>query len=160
MTALIVYYSLSGTARAVAEALAKDLSADVEEIRCARYTRGVMGFMRAAYDSWRGNLPEVEPLSRDLARYDLVVIGGPIWAFHPSTPVRAFLKREARRLPGVAFFLTHGGSAGPESLHELEQIAGRAPRATLTVRQTEVEHGAFHAKVAGFATALRAEKAA
>jgi flavodoxin len=36
MKALVVYYSLTGMTRAVAQALVQELSADSEEIRCAR----------------------------------------------------------------------------------------------------------------------------
>ncbi len=112
MRALVIYYSLSGTTRAVATALAQVLGADVEEIRCARYSPGIWGALRAGYDSARGKLPAIAPLARTPSRYELVVIGGPIWAFHPATPVRAYLQQEKARLSTVAYFLTHGGSAG------------------------------------------------
>ena len=76
MKTLVVYYSLSGTTRAVATALAKELGADLEEIRCKRYAPGFSSALRAGYDSWRGNLPPIEPLSRAPSRYGLVVVGG------------------------------------------------------------------------------------
>jgi flavodoxin len=41
MNAFIVYYSLSGTTRAVATALAQEIAADIEEIRGSRYAAGV-----------------------------------------------------------------------------------------------------------------------
>ncbi|MCW5748762.1 MAG: NAD(P)H-dependent oxidoreductase [Alphaproteobacteria bacterium] len=160
MKILIVYYSLSGTTRAVATALAKELAADVEEIRCERYAPGPLGAIKAAIDSWRGRLPAIASLSYAVAGYDLVVVGGPIWAFHAATPVRAFLRREAARLRGVAFLLTHGGSAAERSLRELQQLAGRAPTATLVVREADVKTGTFAAAVSSFAAALRPAKAA
>jgi flavodoxin len=57
MKTLVPYYSLSGTTRTVATQLAGDLGADIEEIRCKRYLPGFWGYLRAAYDSARGNLP-------------------------------------------------------------------------------------------------------
>lgn len=160
MHALVVYYSLSGTTRAVATALAKELGADIEEIRCRRYSLGFRGYLRAAGDSWRGNLPSIEPLTHVPSHYDLVVIGGPIWAFHPATPLRVCLRQQASRLPGVAFFLTHGGSAAAQSLGEMAQLAGQAPIATLVVREADVRQGKFSAAVSAFAAALRVGKAA
>jgi len=62
MNAHIVYYSLSGATRSVATALAKEIAADIEEIRCGRYTASVLGYLRAGYDSWSGNSPSIEPL--------------------------------------------------------------------------------------------------
>ncbi len=160
MTVLIAYYSLSGTTRSVAVALAKELSADVSEIRCARYSPGFWGSLRAAYDSWKGNLPSIEPLEHAPSRYDVVVLGGPIWAFHPATPVRAFLRQEGSRARNLAFFLTHGGSAAAQSLREMEQIAGRAPLATLVIREADVKTGKHAALVSSFASALRDKQAA
>jgi hypothetical protein len=73
--------------RREAEALAKELGADIEELRCARYRVGLSVFIRASFDSWTGALPPIEPLSHDLLKYDLVVIAGPIWAWHAATPL-------------------------------------------------------------------------
>ena len=160
MKTLIVYYSLTGTARAVATALAQELGADIEEIRCTRYAPRLSGVVRAIYDTWRGNLPPIEPLLRALSLYDLVVVGGPIWASHPATPVRAFLRQKRSQLPSVAFFLTHGGSAGERSLGEMQSLAGLAPKATLVVREVDVKNGKFASAVSSFASKLAKSKAA
>lgn len=154
MKTLIAYYSLSGTTRAVAAALAKELAADIEEIRCSRYSPSILGFLRAGYDSWRGNLPPIEPFLHAPSRYELVVVGAPIWAFHPATPVRTFLQQEGSQLLSVAFLLTHGGSAAERSFHEMELLAGRAPKGCLVVREKDVKEGKFAAAVSSFARGL------
>jgi flavodoxin len=154
MKALVVYYSLTGKTRTVATALAGELGADIEEIHCKRYAPGFSGFLRAGYDSWRGNLPAIEPLSHAASGYDVVAIGGPVWAWHPSTPVRTYLQQEGPRLPRIAFFLTHGGSASRRSLAEMERLVGKKPVATLVVREAEVRSGSFAFRVSSFATTL------
>ena len=156
MKTLVVYYSLSGTSRAVAGALAEELGADIEEIRCARYQRGFLGFMRAGADSWRGRLPAIEQPAHSPSTYDLVVIGGPMWAYHASTPVRAYLLQAAGTLPSVAFFLTHGGSPADKAFREMGALAGLAPKGTLIVREVDVNGGKFRPAVSSFAAALRA----
>ena len=78
MRALVVFYSLSGTTRRVAQTLAAELGADLEEIRCSRYRPGFFGFWRAGYASWRSKIPEIVPPTRDPGDYELVAVGGPV----------------------------------------------------------------------------------
>lgn len=158
MNRLVVYYSLSGTTRTVATALAQELGADIEELRCDRYSPGFWGYLRAGYDSWRGKLPDLEPLSHTPSEYGLVVLGGPIWSWHPSTPIRAFLQQESAGLPDVAFFLTQGGSAAERALRELEQLARQAPQGKLVVREADVKTEKFASAISSFAASLKASE--
>jgi hypothetical protein len=158
MNALVIYYSLSGNTRRVATALAQELGADLQEIGCDRYRPGLFGFLRAAYDSWRGNLPPIKTVSDILPHYALVVICGPVWIFHPATPLRSLLRKESAHLPDVAFLLTHHESPAEQALHEMEALSGRAPKATLVVREADVRNGAFAAAVSAFASSLRSRK--
>lgn len=160
MKTLVVYYSLSGTTRTVARALAKALNADLEAIHCDRYPPNFWGRLRAAYDSWKNVLPLIAPLSHPTAQYDLVIVGGPVWATKPATPLRLFLRQQASRLPSTAFFLTHGGSPAQGALSEMSRLAKRAPVATLVVRQADVCNDGFAAAVASFAADLQARNAA
>jgi flavodoxin len=155
MKALVVYYSLSGNTRTLATALARDLAADTEELRRPRYASGVWGYMRAGFDSWKVNLPAIEPLAHMPSQYELVVIAGPIWASHPATPVRTFLKQERTQLPLVTFLLTLGGSAGEHSLREMEEIEGQAPVAKLIVRQRDVKGRTFASALGSFEAKLQ-----
>ena len=67
---------------------------------------------------------------------------------------------ERSRLPGVAFVLTHGGSAGERSLHEMEAIIGRTPIATLVVREKDVKEQSYASALSSFESKLRLVKAA
>jgi hypothetical protein len=160
MRALVVFYSLTGTTRRVARALAAELGADLEEIRCPSYYRGFFGFWRAGYASWKSKIPEIGPPQHDPSKYDLVVVGGPVWAWNVCTPVRAYLTRAAGRLPAVAFFVTVGGVGFEQALATMEALAPRNPAATLTQRTEDFNRGTDHTATASFAAALRRTKAA
>ncbi|MBB6254708.1 flavodoxin family protein [Nitrospirillum iridis] len=154
MAVLIAYYSLTGTTRTVALELARHLDADAEEIRCDRYAVTFRGWWRAAADSWRGRFPGIAPAVHDVRDYDLVVLAGPIWAWHPCPPLRAYVRRERDALPNTALLLTHGGSAGQPSLDALQTQLGRPPRARLTITAAEMKSGVYAEAVAHFAQTI------
>ena len=160
MKILVAYYSLSGTTRTVAQAIAQELGADIEEIRCARYQPGFLGFMKAAYDSWSDRLPVIDVAGQTVSAYDLVLVGGPMWAFRAATPVRAYVRSAAVRLPNVAFFWTHGGAPAEKAFREMQALAGREPTSTLVVRDKDVKSGQFKPEIASFVAALRTPQAA
>ena len=160
MKILVVYYSLSGTTRRVAEALAKELGADLAEIRCERYRMGPLGFIKAAYDSWADRLPAIAAPQNPPAAYDLVVVGGPMWAMRVATPVRAYLRQEAGRFARIAFLMTLGGAPSDKALGEMEALARRAPEAALVLSDQDLKAGKLAASVQGFAAGLRARQAA
>ncbi len=160
MKTLVVYYSLSGTTRIVGQAIAKELDADIEEIRCERYRPGFWGFIKAAYDSWSDQLPEIDDVKYAAADYDLVLVGGPMWAFRAATPIRAYLRNEAGSLPNVAFYLTHGGAPAQKAFREMQALANRAPVSTLVLRDQDVKTGLSKPAIASFAAELRRPQAA
>jgi menaquinone-dependent protoporphyrinogen IX oxidase len=157
MRTLVVYYSLAGTTRTLAQAIARELGADVEEIRCRRYYPRPWGILKAGFDSVARRLPPIEAPELTPGAYDLVLVGAPMWASHPATPVQAFLRREAGRLPAsLGCFLTFGGSpAAEKALGEMAALAGRKPVATLAVRDRDVKSGGLTSALAAFTAALR-----
>ncbi|MCK4376551.1 MAG: flavodoxin, partial [Candidatus Brocadiae bacterium] len=74
---LVVYYSRSGTTRKAAEAIAGLLGCDIEEILDRKDRSGVTGYLVSLKDSALRKPAEIEPVRRDPADYDLVVIGTP-----------------------------------------------------------------------------------
>jgi flavodoxin len=155
MTTLVVFYSRSGTTRAVAEAIARSLGADLEEIREARHRRGARGYVRSAFDAVMHRWVPIDPVARDPLRYDLVVVGTPVWATKVSAPVRSFLSANTRRLTNVAFFVTEGGRGEHQAFWQMAELAGVQPTATLALRQCEVDGGTAGEAIASFVAALQ-----
>lgn len=155
MRTLIVYYSRTGHARAVAEALGNALDAELAEVRCDRYRGGLWRYLRAGYDSVKGNLPPVEGPTTAPDTYDQLVIGGPVWTAHPALPIRTFLSKPPTLPQRIALFLTCGGHSSPErAFAEMEALLPAPAVATLALRDDEIDKGALSTAIEGFAATL------
>ena len=139
MRTLIVFYSRTGTTKKLALALADALNAELREIECKRYRPGILRYLRAGYDSVRGNLPPIE-FQFDLKPvYDLVLVGTPIWTSHPALPVRTFLTQHTVPEAPVGLFLTHGGHSPPQdAIKEMETLLARPAEATLVMNENDM----------------------
>lgn len=136
MGTLIVYYSRTGNTERLARKLARRCGADLERIRDDGVERaGLSGYLRSAWQAWSGAKPAVRKAQRNPGDYDLVVIGTPVWCWSLAAPVRTYVSRHARQFKQVAFFCTEGGSGDDRAFAELERLCGKAPLATLTVKE-------------------------
>jgi len=135
------------------------LNAQLEPIEEPRSRRGPLGYLRSAIEAVRGRDAVIRPPVAEPADFDLVLIGAPVWASHPSSPARAFARLYGQRIKRAAFFCTLGGSGAEPALRELEQALGRAPVATLAVTDRELDAGSGSDKLARFANAVRSRTA-
>ncbi len=153
--ALVVYYSRTGHARALAEAIARTIGADVEEIRDPTDRTGLCGWLRSALEAIFGVSGEIERPRRDPAQYEAVIVGGPVWNSSVSTPVRTYLWLERDRLPALAFCASYGGMGAERALAQMEAIARRRPVATVAFREIETAAGVPRERIKAFAAAVR-----
>lgn len=160
MRSAVIYYSRTGTTRIVANALASELGAHIVEIRCARYRPGLLRYLLAGHDSVKGKLPSIELPALDLAAYDLLLIGTPVWTSHPSLPVRAFLAGKPDLPDRVALFLTHGGhSPVDKAVAELAELLPNPLTASLAIHAKTVADNDITGRIHTFAEKLTDEPA-
>jgi flavodoxin len=132
---LVVYFSRTGMTERVAQVIARALDADLEPIIDHTRRRGIIGYLRSAYQAAFGHLVAVEPATHNPWAYDLVVVGTPIWNQALSSPVRSYLERH--EFHQVAFFCTAGARAGDRVFAQMTEAAGREPIATLVLRERD-----------------------
>jgi flavodoxin len=127
---LVAYFSRSGNTRVVAGTLQRTLAADIFEIRPARpypedYERTVE---QARQERDRGYEPPLAAMVPDVAAYETVFLGFPIWGETTPPVIRSFLR--AHELSGRTLrpFITHGGYGLGNSLAVL---ADHAPGARI-----------------------------
>jgi len=151
---LIVYHSRSGYTRRVAQSLAARLDADLDEIRIVQPLEGPLGYLMCALEAIGGLAPALRPATKDPAKYDLVMVGTPVWFWSLASPVRSWLERHPLHGRRFAFFCTMGGSGASCVFSTMKELAGGDPIATLALTDDEVD-GSARAKVDGFIRALR-----
>lgn len=154
MKALVVYYSRTGNTRKVAHFVASKLGAEFEEIVDTKKRLGFFGYVSAGMDAMLHRETPIGPVQKDPAKYDLVVIGSPIWAWNVSAPVRTYLSQYGRRAKRIAFFLTMGGQGEAKVFDEMQVLAGKRPIEQIAILEKEIADGSFAQNAAGFAAKL------
>jgi flavodoxin len=157
---LIIYYSRSGTTRKVAESLSAVLTCDREEIVEANSRSGVLGYLRSLVEARRQRPATIAQPTNDPSSYDLIVIGTPVWAWSLSSPVRAYMMANRARLPAVAFFCTLGGAGSDRAFAQMQDLAGKSPRACFAVTAQDLASRGYEPRLAGFVKALQSSASA
>jgi len=135
---LVVYYSRSGHTKLLAQEIADAVGADLEAIADRTDRSGPLGYVRSLYEALREREADITSPALDPAAYSLVIVGTPIWAASPSSPVRSYLQRYRDALRSVAFFCTCGGSGGERAFAQMSRACGLQPTTTLIVRASEL----------------------
>jgi len=154
MGVLVAYYSRTGNTRRVAEAIAKSLEAEIEEIRDRESRLGVIGFLRSGYEALRKRPAAIQPLKKNPEKYDVVVVGSPVWAGSLSSPVRAYLIMNGHRIKKAALFATYGVSEG-RIFKQMEELLPKKPIAKISIRESEIRSGEYLQKIEKFVEILK-----
>ena len=128
--ALVAYFSRSGNTRIVAGLIHRALGTELFEIRPARpYPEEYLETVeQARQERDRGYEPALEAKNPNMAGYDTVYLGFPIWGETTPPVIRSFLKAHDLSRKTLVPFVTHGGYGLGDSLSIL---ASHAPQAQL-----------------------------
>ncbi len=154
MKTLVVYYSKTGNTGTVAKELAQTMSAEIEEVIETKPKEGIVGMIIAGKDAALQNSTPINDLKHNVADYDLVVIGTPIWAWTMANPIRAFLEKNKPNLKKVAFFATMGNSGDKRAFSHMEKLSGLIPAAAISFIDGKVKNGEFKTALAEFGKKL------
>lgn len=155
MKTLVVYYSRTGVTRTVAQALAGQLQADLEELHDRKSRRGALGWLSGGRDATLKRLTEIDPPVKDPSAYDLVLVGTPVWAFTMAPAVRTYLSQHGRAIKKAVFFCTMGGSGDRRTFSHMGELLGKSPAAALALREKDVRSGLYSTAVKALADRLR-----
>ena len=147
---LVVYYSLTGNTRQIAKAIAAPLEAHLEVIKDAFNRDTSLGRPRSAIEGLLGLRSNITPPKYDPSKFDLVVVGTPVWGTRLSSPVRAYLSQQRALLERVAFFCTQGGIGGNWALNNMAKVSGQWPIARMIISERQLNTSVVEEKIAKF----------
>lgn len=119
--ALVLYYSQTGNTKAVAQEIATRIGADTEEIIPVQpYDTGFRATIeRCLKEREEGKVIEIQPLTADLAKYDVIFIGYPVWFGTYAPPVATFLDQTDLSGKKIVPFCTFGSGGLDSSVRDL-----------------------------------------
>ena len=125
---LVLYYSLTSNTKNVATEIATRLNADIEEIALVEpYDTAFQATIdRCKADREKGILPEIKPLKANVADYDWIFIGYPIWFGTYAPPIASLLEKVDLSDKQVVPFCTFGSGGLESSVKDLVEAEPNA----------------------------------
>jgi len=121
MKTLVIYYSLEGNTKLVAEKIAGTISADIISLAVSKKypTDGFRKFMWGGKSVVFGEKPALLNTNIDLSLYDTIIIGTPIWAGTYAPPIKTFLSQYKITNKNVALFVCHSGGGAEKCFKKI-----------------------------------------
>jgi len=113
MKTAIIYYSLNGNCALIAEEIKAKLGAEIIRLHTKneKERKGIAKFFYS-FGLMFKKYPPLLPYSFDSSAYDLLIIGAPVWAGSPASPVKTFIRDAAITGKKIALFVCHAGGMG------------------------------------------------
>ncbi|MCR4776284.1 MAG: NAD(P)H-dependent oxidoreductase [Saccharofermentans sp.] len=124
MKTLIVYYSLEGNTKMIAEKLAARTGADLLEIKSVKEypKKGPSKFIVGGKDAAFKVCPEIEKPEKNVKEYDAVVIGSPVWDGTIAPPMRSYLRDTLIKTTNVAAYACMAGRDPKKTFKVIKEL--------------------------------------
>lgn len=126
--ALVVYFSYTGHTRLLAEQIQKMTGADIFELQpMEAYSKDYKTVeQQGKKEVNEGYQPKLKVQVPNLASYDVIFVGTPIWWYSVSPVTASFLSDPALIGKTIVPFCTHGGYGAGHSLEDMKKIATKS----------------------------------
>lgn len=123
MKSIVVYFSLEGNSKYVADRIAEYVGADtlgLEPVK--KYPTGnVSKFVWGGKSVVFGDKPKLLPYKFDAKDYDVIIIGTPVWAGTFAPPLKTFLREHDLSHKKVALYACCGGGSTEKCIDNLKK---------------------------------------
>lgn len=119
MKKLIVYFSYTGNTSMIANKIKEKLDCDILEIETVvPYSKD---YDSVVNDEVSNHLPEIKKLNIDLSKYDIIILGTPVWWYRPCPAIRTFLTENNLDGKTIIPFATNAGWLG-RTFNEIKKL--------------------------------------
>lgn len=125
---LVAYFSASGVTAGVAKEIASTLGADIFEIEPKKpYSSADLDWTnkksRSSLEYADASIrPEIKNKAENMAQYDTVLLGFPIWWYTAPSIIKTFLEQYDFSGKTIILFATSGGSGLGRTQSDLEKV--------------------------------------
>lgn len=136
MKAIIVYFSLEGDSKYVADKIAQIIGADtlrIEPIK-AYPTSRIKKYIWGGKSVIFREKPKLKQYEFTKRHYDLVIVGSPVWAGTYAPPLKSFFKDNKIASKKIALYCCCGGGSTEKCLRKMQedsQARGLVPTLSL-----------------------------
>ncbi|MEA4816078.1 MAG: flavodoxin [Lachnospiraceae bacterium] len=123
MSTLVVYFSLDGSTKFIAEKIAETINADIVELNTSKKypTGGFRKYFCGGMGVLFGEKPKLTNKSINLSQYKTIIIGTPVWAGSYTPPIKSFISQYNIQGKQIALFASHGGGGAEKCFKKLKK---------------------------------------
>ncbi|SHK32297.1 flavodoxin family protein [Paramaledivibacter caminithermalis] len=120
---LIIFYSLEGNTRFIAENISDITGGDLLELKPKEdiKSKGFMRFIWGGRQVVTGKKPELMPINKNPNDYDIIFLGTPIWASRYTPAINSFLDKTKITGKKIALFCCHAGGGNGKAFNMLKE---------------------------------------
>lgn len=114
MKTLVVYYSLEGNTKLIADVISKEMSCDVLQLTPKKEVpkKGFLKFVLGGKQVVLNQKPELQPFNVDFDKYDCIVMGSPVWAGTYASAFNTLFSQVSFKNKKIALFCCYAGNEG------------------------------------------------
>jgi flavodoxin len=121
MISLVVYYSLTGKTKLVAQVIAETLNATLVEIKERKPRKmGPLVYLIGGFAATMNRGSKINPVDVDLKQYERIFIGSPNWNSRPAPAINSFIYQTNFEGRSIIPFLTMGGENAKGALANIK----------------------------------------
>jgi flavodoxin len=114
MKTLLVYYSLEGNTKLIADSISEEVHCDVLSLNPTKKvpTKGFLKFVLGGKQVVLKEKPELQAYNKDFSSYDLIIMGSPVWAGSYASAFNTFFSEVSIQNKKIALFGCYAGNEG------------------------------------------------